>query len=545
MSSFLGHFHPALVHLPIGIILLAFLFEWLSHRSSFEYLAPAVRPAYGLGAISAILACLTGHLLAEEGGYDSYTLERHRWVGIATASLATLRFALDRSVAFQQLKHRLRTIPSLALLLLISVGGHLGGTLTHGSGYLLAGAPDWLRSGLGEENVRQTAIQVADVQEARVYDDLVARILQEKCTGCHGVEKQKGGLRLDQAALILQGGEHGKVLGSGEPSGSEMYRRAMLPLEDEDHMPPKGKPQLTAAETALLEWWIRNGHDFEKKVRDIPQTPSDRTLLVSFRTGSSPEAAGTTSILPAEEVEAAQASVVQALRSLGVVVMPLDPSRNYLRVNFRNLTRPADSVAGLLSDIREQVLMLELAGSDLTDAGCVPLSELRNLRKLNLTDTRITDAGLSNLARLTELDALNLNGTDITGAGLRPLASLKKLRNLYLFRTKVNAAEVSALAGTIPSARIDTGNYRLPLLEGDTSEVTAPPKGEMIPRSSQGIAVFCEKSYLVSGPDEILTGIGGSIIDVTVDMIRQETHGLHVDHEFPGIVQHPTLRIRQ
>ncbi|NDC78035.1 MAG: hypothetical protein EBZ67_09220 [Chitinophagia bacterium] len=243
-------------------------------------------------------------------------------------------------------------------------------------------------------------------------------------------------------------------------------------------MPPKGKPQLTAAETALLEWWIRTGHDFQKKVRDIPQTESDKTFLASFRTGSSSKSATSPSLLPVEEVQAAPASVLQALRSLGILVMPLDPSRNYLRVNFQNLERPADSVAALLSGIREQLLVLDLAGTDISDAGCSSLSELRNLRRLNLTDTRITDAGLSRLATLTELEELNLNGTEITGNALRSLASLKKLRSLYLFRTRVKAAEVDALAGAFPSTHIDTGNYRLPVLEGDTTEVTPPPKAK-------------------------------------------------------------------
>lgn len=478
MSAFLGHFHPALVHLPIGIILLALLFEWLSHRAAYGYLAPAVRPAYGLGALSAILACVTGYLLAEDGGYDPETLERHRWLGISTASFASARYLAERLKAFQGLSKSIRMLPALTLLILITVGGHLGGTLTHGSGYLLEGAPAWVRNGLGEDRAVPAAILVADVQEAKVYDDLVTRILQEKCTGCHGLEKQKGGLRLDETARILSGGEHGKVLVAGDPGGSEMYRRAMLPMEDDDHMPPKGKPQLTAAETALLEWWIRNGHDFKKKVRDIPQAETEKTFLASFQTGAASKSASAPSLLPVDEVDAAPASLLQTLRSLGVLVMPVDPSRNYLRVSFQNLERPADSVAALLIDIRKQILILDMAGSDLSDAGCTPISELRNLRRLNLTETRITDAGLARLTTLTELESLNLNGTGITGNALQSLASLKKLRNLYLFRTKVNAAEVSALAGSFPSTRIDTGNYRLPLLEGDTSEIPDPPKAK-------------------------------------------------------------------
>jgi len=282
MSAFLGHFHPAWVHLPIGILCLAVLFEWLSVREAFRALAPAVRLMYGVGACTAILACLTGYLLAEAGGYDPDTLEPHRWVGVGIAVMATLRYLAERTARFRDWPARRRALPALALFVLVAVGGHLGGSLTHGSGYLMAEAPDWLRRAFGTPAAGNPPRQVADVQEARVYPDLVAGILQEKCSGCHGVQKQKGGLRLDGEGQILRGGESGPVLKAGDPGASELFRRVVLPLSDEDHMPPKEKPQLTAAETARIEWWIRNGHDFRRKTRELPQTEPIRQGLASF-----------------------------------------------------------------------------------------------------------------------------------------------------------------------------------------------------------------------------------------------------------------------
>ena len=41
------------------------------------------------------------------------------------------------------------------------------------------------------------------------YRDAIAPIFQEKCTGCHGEQKQKGGLRLDTYAAVMKGGEDG------------------------------------------------------------------------------------------------------------------------------------------------------------------------------------------------------------------------------------------------------------------------------------------------------------------------------------------------
>jgi uncharacterized membrane protein/mono/diheme cytochrome c family protein len=474
MSAFLGHFHPAWVHLPIGILCLAVLFEWLAVRESFRPLAPAVRLMYGMGALSAILACLTGYLLAATGGYDPDTLEPHRWVGVGIAILASARYLADRSARFRDWPARRQAIPAMALFVLVAVGGHLGGSLTHGSGYLLAEAPDWLRRAFGEAEAAVPPRRVADVQEAGVYPDLVAGILQEKCTGCHGLQKQKGGLRLDAEDRILRGGESGAVLKAGDPGNSELFRRVVLPLSDEDHMPPKEKPQLTPAETALLEWWIRNGHDFRRKARELPQTEPIRQMLATFAVGGGPTAPA--SDVPDAEVEAASETTLQSLRSLGVVVMPVDPSRPYLRVGFQNITRPADSILTLLAGIREQVIWLDLQWTDLGDAAAPNLSSFPNLRRLNLSHTRVSDAMLASLSQQQDLQYLNLTGTGVTSAGIRSLAPLPKLGRVYLFGSGVRSEEVPALAKLLPGTVFDTGGYRLPVLAGDTSELQAPPK---------------------------------------------------------------------
>ena len=53
---------------------------------------------------------------------------------------------------------------------------------------------------------------VADVLQARAYQDLVAQVITSKCVSCHGPSKQKGGLRLDEQTYILKGGKNGVVL---------------------------------------------------------------------------------------------------------------------------------------------------------------------------------------------------------------------------------------------------------------------------------------------------------------------------------------------
>ena len=47
------------------------------------------------------------------------------------------------------------------------------------------------------------------------YEKQIKPIFAARCTACHGVLKQEGGLRLDTGALARQGGDSGKVIAPG------------------------------------------------------------------------------------------------------------------------------------------------------------------------------------------------------------------------------------------------------------------------------------------------------------------------------------------
>ena len=99
----------------------------------------------------------------------------------------------------------------------------------------------------------------AGAADKDLYKDLVAPLMESKCTGCHGDKKAKGKLKLNSHAAILKGGEDGKVVTPGQPDKSSLYKNLTLPLSDEDHMPPEDKPQPSKAEVALIRWWIEKG----------------------------------------------------------------------------------------------------------------------------------------------------------------------------------------------------------------------------------------------------------------------------------------------
>jgi uncharacterized membrane protein len=111
--------------------------------------------------------------------------------------------------------------------------------------------------------------KIENIDEALVYQDIIAPVMEQKCWSCHNANKIKGELRMDQQDLLLKGGKHGAIIKANDPANSELIKRLLLPEEDEHHMPPKGKTPLTEQEIALLHWWIQQGAPFDKKVAQL------------------------------------------------------------------------------------------------------------------------------------------------------------------------------------------------------------------------------------------------------------------------------------
>ncbi len=106
-------------------------------------------------------------------------------------------------------------------------------------------------------------------------------LLETRCYDCHQGTKAKGGLRLDQLAGALQGGEEdGPAITRFKPEASALLQR--IRTHDEDAvMPPKGE-RLNAGEIALLETWIKQGGawpEFKVSTLELPPLADDLTFL--------------------------------------------------------------------------------------------------------------------------------------------------------------------------------------------------------------------------------------------------------------------------
>ena len=464
LSEFIGRFHPLLVHLPIGILLIALLLQWLSQKKEYAVSYGVLKLLWALGAGFAIISCITGYLLSVHNDYDDTAVALHMWCGIAVAAVSLLLLA---KVSARQ-NDAIYKSGAVVLFLLITATGHFGASLTHGSDYLF--------SALDADSTSDSTGSIKplpNVQEAQVYSDIIKPIFQTKCYNCHGPQKQKHGLRLDDTTRLLKGGEDGPVLLAGDARNSDLLKSLLLPREAKKHMPPKEKPQLTENQIALIHWWIDQGLPFHKKVAELPQPESLKPALALLEHGEMKKL--DVAPLPETPVEAADAKAIAALKNKGVVVLPVAQNSNYLEVNFTTALNISDKDISLLLPLKKQIVWLKLGGTHITDSALNSLSQCTNLYSLWLNNTQITDADLKALQPLKNLQVLNLVGTMVTAKGLLQLQSLKNLKSLYLYQTKVNSAGWQALKQAFPHTRLDTGGYNVPTLASDTTEVK-PPK---------------------------------------------------------------------
>jgi mono/diheme cytochrome c family protein len=86
-------------------------------------------------------------------------------------------------------------------------------------------------------------------------------IFTNSCYECHGPEKQKAGLRLDQKEAALKGGDTGPLLVPGK-SAESLIIQAVAGTRDDIARMPKKKDPLTDEQIGLLRAWIDQGADW-------------------------------------------------------------------------------------------------------------------------------------------------------------------------------------------------------------------------------------------------------------------------------------------
>lgn len=492
-----GRLHPALVHFPIALTVVAAVVEMWRVVRREQGPSPFALTAMWFAAIVAVWTATSGWMNAEYEAKDpTFTLFLHRWIGISCASMMLL-LAISGSVirARPSIRYlgawRLGVLATAAGVALV---GHLGGSMVYGEGYLTDAL--WNALDQTEKAQRESALRdaraglgiVDDVPsdapantgsgnsrseregaplgaalgaalgapqsgggEQRVvtinFTKQVLPILQAHCYECHGNGKHKGGVRLDDFERTTTERKGEWVVKPNDPSASLMIRNIELPADDDNAMPPEGD-RVPAAEIEILRKWIEEG-------------------ATSASVGGSTAASGAVSdsgwsipqrLLSTDELARIRATT-PALAALGVRVSPIaQRSSNFEADASLALPPIGDAQLAMFSPLAEYLVALNLAHSAISDLVGGAIAQLRSLRTIRLDHTAASDGVAAHLAQMPHLASINFVGTPLTDAGLSALEGLQSLRKLYVWSSRITDEGVARFRSARPDVQLIDGH---------------------------------------------------------------------------------------
>jgi len=474
-----GRMHTLFLHFPIVMIALCIFWELFSgYKKSYVGVKAEIGDDLLLAAaITSVITALMGLFLSRESGYTPDLLIWHKWGGIFISFLSLAWYVFR--VKVRQIKPALLTTAGAAMVMII-ITGHLGGNITHGQDFILAPI-------IPEKQKPHVLFE-----DAQIYADMVQPILQAKCMSCHNSQKAKGELIMETQEMLLKGGKDGKLWDSTQNDFGLLMQRIHLPPTSKKHMPPDGKPQLTEEEAQILYYWIKGGANFTAKVDSLPKTDTLRLLAASlFQTIETDDY----TFEPADEKK------VNALNNNYRVVKPLAISSPALGVEFFSVEQFKPDQLKELSEVKNQIVSLNLDKMPVGDEDLKTISQFANLRKLNLSFTNITGATLNELAKLKELKMLSLSGTKVKLSNLQALLTMPKLTKLFVWNTPLSPDDLKRLQQQFKATDIETG------FRGDTVVIKLNPP------------VIQNEEQVITKPEQLLIKhyVKGTTIRYTTD----------------------------
>ncbi|NQV75336.1 MAG: hypothetical protein HQ491_04715 [Bacteroidetes bacterium] len=429
IAAFSGQLHPLIVHLPIGFLILAVLFELVSYSKKYEFLKSAVSSTLLLGFIAAVFACIFGYVLSLSGDYDYKELNDHKIAGISLALGTGLLFLLVSDPVKKLIEIRRSVFSGLCIFIvaLVSYTGHQGGRLTHGSEYLSM-----------KVLLEQPREKPASVGQAMLFEDVVHPILIQRCSPCHRDGKRKGEFSVQTLADLLKGGKTGAAIIAGSLFKSELFARIMLDPTNEKFMPTDGKTPLTKTETEIIQWWIEKGKAVEgKRMSELQNAQLINEKVASYLKigdfSGSDELAGAANDAVNQDIPAfVNMALIDTLRSKGLNIrvmqhkpLMLDVALPEGRGDLLNI------INSDLKSIAKNIIWLNLSDNNLKDQELESLGLMSNLEKLRLEKNPITDNIIPLILNLKHLESINLNETELSKAGIERLKQNTSLKRVY------------------------------------------------------------------------------------------------------------------
>ena len=438
LMAFLGRFHPLVVHLPIGFLLMAGLMHMVStlYPKRFSSLDAGISFVLFWGALSSIGAIVIGFLLSLNGSYDPDTLFWHMWGGIA---LTVLSFVLWYVKEAKPKNKKSFSLLMLLVFILVAITGHLGGNLTHGKGYLLQYAPAVIKE-LTQINKKKTGPVLYEIDQDSLdaYRHFVQPLFDQKCVSCHGERKTEGGLRLTNYQEIIKGGENGSIIDTKQPIESNLINRITLPEHHRKVMPPNGA-LLSYGEVELIKWWIAKGADSICKFSTfLPLEPGLSMILIRDYSLAIKDIPYFEKI----KVNKVDDNIINELHSLGFKLSSLGEKNNAISVKYTDDTISASHMKSLLK-VRDQLTWLELSNCRLNDELMKQIGQFRHLTRLDLHGNPITNKTIDQMVDLQHLITVNIYNTEVSDEGLGKIILLPSIKKIYIWNSKVSAPYVN------------------------------------------------------------------------------------------------------
>lgn len=420
----IGRMHPLVLHFPLVALMLYGLWVIIVEKTgSTRWHAELASVLLLIGTLTAAVAAFSGFILSKEEGYEADALFWHKWLGVGISITSIAWYSFQHYLPPWKMPSKL---VASAFLLLLFIGGHLGGNLTHGEDFLISPI----------KSSDQQASKVA-FEEAKVFQDLVQPVLNQKCISCHNEEKSKGNLQMQTQALLTKGGKNGILWDTTKADLGLLINRVHLPLDDKKHMPPRGKVQLTDEEIVLLAAWVKSGSRFDQLVSSLsPQNPI-YTYAQNVLEGSRTE--------EQYDFSAADADEVAKLNSTYRLIKPLSAESPALFVNFYNRANFKSEDVEALLPLKEQIVSMDLSKMPVKDEDLKIIAKFPELRRLILNFTEITGASLTELKKLTNLKELSLSGTTVKAPQIKSLESFPSLKKVFIWSTGLTPDELVAL----------------------------------------------------------------------------------------------------
>jgi hypothetical protein len=268
---------------------------------------------------------------------------------------------------------------------------------------------------------------------------------------------------MDTFAALFAGGKSGKpAITPGDPAKSELLQRMLLDLTDEKVMPPKKKARPTAAEIALIRWWIQQGASRDTLIASVKEAPLEITALLAGSSLNVAAPAAPTYQSRVGDYSALRGQIAALEQKLHVKITPVSArAGDGLALQTRGAEKTfGDVELAALAPLAAFIVEAELGGTRLTDASLATLKIFVALERLNLERTALTGTTLGELRTLKKLSYLNLCSTAITDDAFTALTGAPALRQLYLFGSKATPAGLTRLRATLP--KTDIGDLTAP-----------------------------------------------------------------------------------